>query len=169
MAGQASAENGKKGGRPKGRKNAATLEKEKVQKEYQQKILRAAEHLFNKQLHLASGQTYLYKIEKELQIGPKGGKRYVKSKPTLVTEQWEIEAYLMGEVAEGDVNDDTDPDATYYFLTTEKPDGKALDSMLDRAFGKSAQSVDITSGGDKLPVLVKFIGNDKGKGNRDTD
>lgn len=50
--------------------------------------MKAVDVLFNAQLHIATGQTYLYKIEKELRIGPKGGKKYVRSKPKLVTAQW---------------------------------------------------------------------------------
>lgn len=153
MAGKASVENGKKGGRPKGRKSDATLEKEAILREYRQKILQSADILFGSQLHLARGMTYLYKIEKELQVGPKGGKKYVKSKPQLVTEQWEIESYLMGKVEEGDEDDENDPNATYYFITTKDPDNRAIDSMLDRTFGKATQPI----GGDPdRPLTVVF-------------
>jgi len=149
---QAARENGKKGGRPKGRKNDATLEKEAVLAAFKEKTMKAADILFTSQLHLAKGQTFLYKIEKELQIGPKGGKKYVRSKPILVTDQAEIEAYLQNEIVEGDVEDENDPEATYYFLTTKEPDNKAADSLLDRTFGKSAQVIeaDITSKGERI-------------------
>lgn len=153
MAGKSSIENGKKGGRPKGKKNAATLEREAVSKIYQQKILNAANILFNKQMHLASGQTYLYKIEKELQIGPKGGKKYISSRPKLVTSQQEIEDYLTGLIEEGDYDNEDDPNATYYFLTTEKPDGKAIDSMLDRGLGKVPTTL---SNPDGSPLTLVF-------------
>lgn len=153
MAGTASVQNGRKGGRPKGRKNQATLEKEAILREYRQKVLQAADILFGSQLHLARGVTYLYKIEKELQIGPKGGKKYVKSKPKLVTEQWEIESYLMGNIVDGDVGNDQDPDATYYFLTTEKPDNRAIDSMLDRTFGRATQPL---SSDPENPLVITF-------------
>lgn len=161
MAGKVSAENGKKGGRPKGSKNPETIVREAVMKEYRDKVLGVADLLFQKQLHLASGQTFLYKIEKELQVGPKGGKKYVSSKPKLVTEQWEIEAYLMGKIDEGDNDDEDDPNGTYYFLTTKEPDSRTIDAMFDRASGKPAQSVDVTTKGEALqPMLVKIIGND---------
>lgn len=160
MANKASAENGKKGGRPKGKKSTSTLEKEGVLKEFRQKILKSAEVLFNAQLQIATGQTYLYKIEKEEIIGPKGGKSYRNKKPELVTSPWEIEEYLQG-LAEGDVDDDTDPNAAYYFLTTKAPDNKAIDSLLDRGLGKVAQTLNTEDDeGKKLPLMVRIIGRE---------
>lgn len=158
MAGKASRENGKKGGRPKGKKNPETLEREAVLKEYRLKTMRAADVLFNSQLHLATGQTYLYKIEKECIKGPKGGKSYRNKKPELVTAQWEIEAYLSGLVDEGDIDDPNDPGATYYYITTEKADNKSLDSMLDRALGKATNHLDLTTKGKEIKsntIIVK--------------
>jgi hypothetical protein len=162
MAGKISAENGKKGGRPKGKKSASTLEKEAVLKEFRQKILKSADVLFNAQLQIATGQTFLYKIEKEEIIGPKGGKSYRNKKPELVTSSWEIEEYLQG-VAEGDVNDDSDPNSVYYFLTTKPPDNKAIDSLLDRGLGKVAQSTinPEDDDGNMLPLVVQIIGKNE--------
>lgn len=150
MAGKASRQNGKKGGRPKGTKNPETLMREAVLAEFRQRVMRSADILFNSQLHLAKGQTYLFKIEKELQIGPKGGKKYVASRPKLVTSETEIQDYLMNAIVEGDVDDEKDPNATYYFITAEKGDNKAIDSMLDRAFGKSTQNIDHTTDGKAI-------------------
>lgn len=135
----AARENGKKGGRPPGTKSAATLEREAVYREYKQKVLAVTDVLFNSQLHLARGVTYLYKIEKELVVGPRGGKKYIKKRPVLVESQAEIEAYLMGKYVEGDEDNEDDPNATYYFLTAKAPDNKAIDSMMDRAYGKAVQ------------------------------
>jgi len=69
----------------------------------------------------------------------------MKSKPELVTSQKEIEDYLAGE---------TDANSDYYFITTERPDNRALDSLFDRTFGKAQQYVDHTSGGEKLPTPI---------------
>lgn len=157
MAGKISKENGKKGGRPKGKKNPATLEKEAVLAVYREKIMKSADVLFRSQLHLAAGQTYLYKIEKELQIGPKGGKKYVASRPKLVTAQSEIEEYLMGLTVEGDIDDNDDKNGTYYFITTKDPDNKAIDSMLDRALGKAVQPHAGSDGESPIEHVVVYI------------
>ena len=155
-----SVENGKKGGRPVGTVSAETLLKKKVMEEYRQKVLKSAEVLFNSQLLIATGQTYLYKIEKEEIIGPKGGKSYRNKKPELVTAPWEIEAYLQG-LAEGDVDDDSDPNAAYYFISARSPDNKAIDSLLDRGLGKVAQAI-VTENdeGERLPITGMVITQD---------
>ena len=107
-------ENGKKGGRPPGVKNQATLEKEAALKRFQERVRSNIDPLFDSQLTLTRGQTFLYRIDKE----PIGGGRFRKMKPVLVTDQFESENYLAGLVEEGNMDDDTDPGASYYFLTT---------------------------------------------------
>lgn len=152
---KASRENGKKGGRKKGSKNPETLEREAVLKEFRQKTMRAADILFNRQLKLAEGHMYLYKIEKEVIIGPRGGKKIIPKKPVRVTAEWEIEAYLMNQLDDGDIQD---PEDTYYYITAEKGDTRALDSLLDRAFGKST-NVHVTEDedGKQMPIQGNVI------------
>lgn len=156
MAGNASRENGKKGGRPKGSKSASTIEREAVLAAFRDRVARNADILFDAQLTLARGQTFLYKIEKEWVDTGKGKGFYRKKKPRIVTAQWEIESYLEGEVSEGDPDDDQDPAATYYFLTTKEPSNFAIDSLLDRAFGKSKQTTELT-GKDGGPIKVEGV------------
>lgn len=126
-------------GRRKGSKNRATLEKQIVEEEYKQRVLHSANKLLNAQMNLAEGAQYLYRIDKTKIIGPKGGISYRSEKPKLVTDQWEIEEYLAGLTEDGDVEDENDPSAAYYYITAEKPDNKALDSLFDRAFGRVPQ------------------------------
>jgi hypothetical protein len=141
-------------GRKKGSKSKSTLEREATLKAFRDRVMKNADLLFDAQLTLARGTTYLYKIEKELQIGPKGGKRYIRSKPKLVESQAEIEDYLEGLIEEGDPDDENDPAATYYFLTTKDPDNRAIDSMLDRTFGRPTQPI---GGDEENPLIVKGI------------
>lgn len=158
MAGNASRKNGTKGGRPKGKKSKKTLEREAVLDAFRTRVMKSADLLFDAQLTLARGQTFLYKIEKELQIGPKGGKKYIRSKPKLVTDQWEIESYLEGHIVNGDLDDTSDPSATYYFLTTKEPNNQAVDSLLNRLWGKPAQTLDIPP--DGRPLLIGIYGEE---------
>lgn len=140
-------ENGKKGGRPPGRKNDATLKREAVLKAMQQRIMTAADLLLDSQFTLARGCSYLYKIEKyfEKVTDDKGKTRRVlkRKPPKLVTDEWEIREYLAGVVDESELEDD-DPTATYYFITTEKPDNRAIDSLYARTFGRAVQPVALT-------------------------
>lgn len=152
--------NGKKGGRPPGRRNAATLQRERVAMEVRQRIMRIAQRILDSQISLAVGQQFLYKIEKTPVKGPKGGTSYQKSKPILVTNPAEIEAYLDGEFGDGDsVNDPHDPAADYYFITTKPPSNEAISSLMDRALGKvkDPQPIDPEDGGGHAPSTINIF------------
>ena len=155
-------ENGKKGGRPKGSKNKATLERERVLAALRQRTLEHADILFDAQLALARGLTYLYKIEKYYE--GKGKNRVLKrKKPQLVTSQLEIEAYLARQVDEGDMDD---PEDTYFFITTKDPNNQAIDSLLDRTFGKAMQFTENTHHfdsftGDDLTEILSVLPQDR--------
>lgn len=143
-------------GRKKGGKNAATLEKEAVYAAYRQRVMQNADLLLDSQLHLAKGLTYLYKIEKKKKVGPRGGVSYEAQRPVLVTDPEEMRAYIEGTLVEGDAEDENDPGATYYYLTAKDPDNRAIDSMLDRSFGKAISTVQGPDGGPVQVTVVKY-------------
>lgn len=131
-------------GMPKGAILPATLEKKLDAAYLQGRANSARDMLVNAQFTLAKGVSYLYKIEKEQTIGPKGGVSYRAKKPELVTSQWEIESYLQGLVDEANgegLEDKHDRSATYYYLTTAKPENNAIDSILDRTMGKPKDTI----------------------------
>lgn len=146
-------------GRKKGSKDKKTLEREAVLKAFNQRTMLAADRLWSAQAGLAMGSTYLYKIEKEwVKTGTsKAGKEngfFRKLKPELVVNQMEIESYLQGLIEEGNEDDDQDPGATYYFITTKDPDNRALDSMIDRSLGKTPNSIQATDEkGKVIPIM----------------
>lgn len=132
MAGEASRENGKQGGRPPGKQNKTTLERAAVKRKLDQRIMRVTDQLFEAQFTLARGATFLWRIDTE--TDEKG--RTTRSKPVRVTDPEEIEQYLEGEVNGEPVDEDS-----YYYISTERPDNKAIDSMIDRVHGKSTQKL----------------------------
>lgn len=145
--------NGKKGGRPRGTKSAKTLEREKVMSALTQRVLRIADGIVDKQLVLVRGQQFLYKIEKERAGGTAKSPIYRSKPPELVESKTEIRGYLEN-LAENDgqytLEDPNDPSATYYFITTKEPDNRAIDSLLNRVFGKATEHIDVTSKGKKV-------------------
>lgn len=140
-------------GRPKGSENEETRKKRVVEEEFKQRVLRSAQKLISSQMNLAQGVQMLYCIHTERDS--KGNEK--KDKPRLVESQSEIEAYLAGEY------DDSEDD--YYFITTERPDNRALDSLFDRVFGKSVNNIDVTSDGKQLPqpLLYGIFDNNSNK------
>lgn len=131
-------------GRPTGSKNAKTLEKEKELERVKQRVYQATDTILNAQLSLARGLSYLYKIEKRKVTGPKGGVSYVSEKPKLVTAEWEISDYISGLLEEGDHEDENDPSASYYYITTDKPENQAIKDLFDRAYGRPVETIDAT-------------------------
>jgi hypothetical protein len=117
-------------GNKKGKKMPRTIEKIATLKEYQARILKNADKLFNSQFANAVGNVLIYRIdEKE----DKKGK--IKRIHTLVTNQEEIKNILDDTNGNGgEVNDN------FYIITTQKPDNIAISDMLDRAFGKPTQT-----------------------------
>jgi hypothetical protein len=116
-------ENGKMGGRRKGSKNKKTLEKEAALARFQERVRAAVDPLFESQFTIAQGCTYLYFV-------PRGTKQ-----PVIVKDPVKIALHLKGELKSSK--------GEYYFITTERPDNKAIDSLLDRTFGKAPYNVEL--------------------------
>lgn len=119
-------------GRPAGTGNKKTLDQKIVMEAFRQRVLKSSNKLINAQMNLANGVSYLMKItthknRKEVEV--------IKD-PTLIAEYF----------AETLVSDDNE----YYYITTEKPENKALDSLFDRVLGKAQASIDITTKGESL-------------------
>lgn len=132
-------------GRPTGSLNKTTLEKKKVEEAFTQRVLTAVDRLFNAQLALAEGITQVYRID-EVGSGKEKRREHV-----LVTDPEEIKQFLdEHEGMDGTVDD------TYYYLTTKAPDNKAIDSLLDRAFGKARQNIGFDGGKDGEPINVNL-------------
>jgi hypothetical protein len=122
---------GKRGGpRPNsGRKKGAlapeTIEKNRVQAAMRQRIFGQADRLISAQLTNAFGCSYLYVVHTDAE-----GKR---GKAQLVTDPEIIKLHIDGELK--------DAENEYYFITTEKPDSKAIEDLLNRGFGKPEQAI----------------------------
>lgn len=133
------------GGRPVGSKNKATLERKLLDDAIKQRVLRGHKKLLDSQFTLAHGCSYLYMIETKY-----FGKKAVKQKPVLITDPDTIEAYLNGDL-------DGEPDE-YYYITTERPDNKAIDSLIDRVTGKARQNIGLDGGEDGKPIKQDITG-----------
>jgi hypothetical protein len=130
-------------GRPKGKRDARTLERDRVFTKLKQRIMRKAGKILDAQFTLAAGMSFLYRIDKDSADNRK--------KPVLVTDPEEISKFL-DEHSEGS----GEVGGSFYYITTVKPDGFAIDSMLNRAFGKPAQP---HGGEDGGPIRVEILTN----------
>lgn len=138
--------NGKKGGRPKGAKSAVTLEREKVAEAVRQQIMLRAGDLVRAAMVPAMGVKFVYRIDKKL--NKKGDVVYEKN--VLVTDPNEIETALnlIGAWDNGKEGNE------YYFVTTERPDHRAVQMLFDRALGKSKESLEISNPDGNLKTII---------------
>lgn len=133
-------------GRPKGLKNKATIDREKFLQEWKDKVAQRSHSLLNVQTMLAVGTIKVFKIVTT--TDSKG--HSTRSKPELVENDDEIIAALDYEYGDGESpNDEED----YYFVTTKDPENQAINSLLDRTFGKPKESVDVNHTGLNLKEL----------------
>lgn len=124
------------------KKGEVGLEKAAAMEYIKKRVSKNLDTLINLQLQLACGCSYSYKA-----VTKGTGKASGKEK-MLVTDKDEIRDYFDG-VPEG--NQD------YYCITTEKPDNKAIESLLDRALGKSTSNLDVKSDGKPIPILAAIF------------
>lgn len=141
--------NGKnnKGGRPRGKKTIAVIERDAAIKNFRERVSQHAGTLFEIQFGLAKGAQYLFRIDKEwikTGEGKNGDRGFWRNKtPVRVENPEEMRQFLEDEFCNGDAEDDQDPGASYYFLVAKDPDNRAIDSMLDRTFGRSKSEIDV--------------------------
>lgn len=130
-------------GRPKGSKNKATKEKIEALAEFQRRTRRNIGRLFNSQIALAEGCSFLFCIK------TRGKKRTTEK----ITSPSVIKDYLDGKLI--------DAEGEYYYISTEKPDNKAIDSLLDRAFGRATQNVEGSLMLENPPIVNVTFSNGK--------
>lgn len=141
-------------GRKPGGKNQNTIRREKVLAAFRKRVEKHADILFDAQMTLARGVSSLWKVPKEIEIKRnRQGEEYEvekRGKPVMVTAQFEIAKYL-----EGDYKGDSSAD--YYYITTDKPDNRAIDSMLDRTFGKATQPLSVDPDDPEGATVVGMV------------
>jgi len=124
-------------GRPKGSILNTTKEKKAVKAEFDRRVRQHADRLFNAQLNLAVGETVL--MVKEY-VG-EGKNRKVKH--TQVTDI-DIISQFLDENNGGPTT--LGEDDSWYYLTTRQANNQAIDSLLNRGFGKPTEKVQVEGG-----------------------
>lgn len=119
---------GRKPGKISHEKLVLKLQKEALQK----RIAAHADQLFNAQFNLALGQTMLF--VKVTERDSKG--KVLRVYHERVESQETIKDYLDDEDAMND-------DEHYYYITTRPANNQALTSLLDRAFGKPKENIEL--------------------------
>jgi hypothetical protein len=121
-------------GRPKLEMTPAGIERREVKKAFEDRVARNADKLFNVQFNLARGEQYL------MCKSTTGHGKNRRTEVDIITDPELIKAYI-----NGDIENDEDE---FYFISTKPANGQAIDSMLDRAFGKAPQKLEMEHSGN---------------------
>lgn len=126
-------------GRKKGQLSPATIERAAALSAFRDRVVKSVDKLFNAQLDLAVGEKYLM-----VKITEGTGKSR-KTWTEIVTDPEDIKMFLDGEL------DNTETE--FYYMTTKPANNIAIDSLLDRTFGKAQQNMKLENDGDN-PIIA---------------
>lgn len=137
-------------GMPKG---YVTLKKRTALEAKNYFISRVHEHvheLFEAQLDLAKGEKYAM-----VQIKERDEKGSVKKiRHEIVTDPDTIVQMMDNEEGTSDVYEDINDQDHYYYFTTKPANNQAIEGMLNRAYGKAPEKVEIDGGFFKVDNLT---------------
>ena len=132
------------GVRKKGLKALEEITIEEIEKDFKRRVGHSAHKLLNAQMSIALGTQSLYKVVQGVDEKGKPTRKHV-----LVTDDDEIRNYL---------DDPTMMNGEdYYYITTKQPDNNAINSALDRLFGKASTKVVGANNPDGSEGPIKVI------------
>lgn len=120
-------------GRKKHGKNLKTIEREAALRVFNERVFKSADILFNAAKSAATGQLFVYRLDEEERGGAKN--KYTIKKPVLVTDPEEINEALDKLYGNGESEN-------YYYVTTKEPDIRAIDSLMNRGFGRPKETIE---------------------------
>lgn len=119
-------------GRKPGGENAATKKRRTAEKVYRDRVILHVDDLINAQLNLAKGLTYLIRIDEV-----KNSKGQIVKKHRVVESPTEM-IEVLDELQDSECGV---VDENYYYISHKPPSGAAIDSMMDRVFGKAPLAI----------------------------
>ena len=150
-------EAGKKGAAARrGTKSQKVIDRARVLDQWRKRASKIADKLLSAQTLVAMGTHTLMRIDEVIAYRDKGGtnkdgstkkSKYVTKKFTVVDTPSEIERVL-NKFA--DIDGSGIIDGKYYFITHKEPQNNAIDSILNRTFGRPVETIE-HSGRDGEP------------------
>lgn len=126
--------NGLKGGRKAGALSLVRKMELKQKEIMDRMIYKKTAPLIRAGMLSAMGQNFVYRIDEERDS--KG--KLLNRKHVLVMDSDEI-AQALDQIEEGGQH----PDDKYYYVTTKEPDVRAIEMLLNRAYGKPKESLKV--------------------------
>lgn len=133
-------------GLPKGYKFKHTLERQTAKRHFEERIIAELDPLINAQFDLAKGVMVMFAHEKNAE-GKRVGKLYRVTEPDEILE-------LLNSGGENGTD--------FYYLSVKDPDGKMLDSLMNRVFGRPKETVEVQPGeGATLMDVIQALDPDR--------
>jgi hypothetical protein len=132
------------GGRPKGTLSPKTVTIMEAKKKFQERVAGMADKLIAAQASKALGEQHLMRIWYE------GEGKNRRKNVEIVDDIEVIQQYFEGTL-------DTSYGDEYYFMTTKPADNQAIESLLNRSFGKATEKIEIEGGffkADQLNIQI---------------
>lgn len=105
-----------------------------AKKRFVERVNKHVDDLFYAQLELAKGERVLMVERKDIDSDGKVKKKWHE----IVEHEGEIESFMNGELESDEDN--------YYYITQRPANNQAIQSLLDRAFGKAQEKIEIEGG-----------------------
>lgn len=137
-------------GRPKGVSEETKL-LQKAKRRFNVRAGHMASRLLSSQALIANGTSTLMRIDEIVHYrndgkvdkqGNETKSRYVERKFVVVTDPEELETVYNDFQ---DIDGSGIIDGKYYFVTHDKPNNQAIDSILNRVFGKPKETIDLST------------------------
>ncbi len=131
-------------GRPRGAKSQSTIDREKVLEMAKDIIAGRTRKLIDTQTILATGAIKIFKIHYHWE-GSAKKRTLIKDKPQIVENDQEIIHVIDHEFGSGQMGNPNDHDYDdeeydYFFVMTKDPDNQAINSLMDRTFGRATEN-----------------------------
>ncbi len=125
-------------GLPKGYKFKHVLERETARKHFESRIIAELDPLINAQLDLSKGLMVMFARERTGEPD-ENGKQKRAGRVYRVTDPEEISELL---------NSGGENGQDFWWLAAKDPDGKMLDSLMNRVFGRPREVLEVQPGSD---------------------
>lgn len=153
-------------GRPKGRLANHTMTAQQAKARFIERVNKHVDDLFDAQLDLAKGEKILMVKITERDDDGKIKKIYHE----VVTDPETIQQYMNNEEGYNAGYENLNDDEEFYYITTKPSNNQAIQGMLDRAFGRAPEKIEVEGGFFKVDQLnIQIIQPEKidsGKDNR---
>jgi len=134
-------------GLPKGYKFKHVLERETARKHFEARIINEMDLLINSQFDLAKGLMVMFARERS-GAPDEGGQQKRTGRVCRVTDPAEIEELL---------NSGGENGQDYWWLAAKDPDGKMLDSLMNRLLGRPKETVELQGPEDGAATVADIL------------